>query len=132
MLAGSLAVGGGAGLLCAGIFDLGASSRQAFAWALVAGAAALAVVAAIELFSRHPTANHAAGMHHLTRGAHAKEWWLGGQVVGVLAPLVLGAAFLADPGGPFWLSQVGGLAALIGIWFADDAFVRAGQSVPLS
>ena len=132
MLAGSLAVGGGAGLLCAGIFDLGASSRRAFAWALVVGAAALAVVAAIELFSRHPTANHAAGMHHLTRGAHAKEWWLGGQVVGVLAPLVLGAAFLADAGGPFWLLQLGGLAALIGIWFADDAFVRAGQSVPLS
>ena len=130
MLAGALAVGGGAGLLAAGVFDLGVSSRRAFAWALVVGAAALAVVSAVEYFSRHPTPNHAAGVYHLTKGAHATEWWLGGHVVGVVAPLVLGVAFLA--GVPLWAAQLGGLAAFAGIWFADDAFVRAGQSVPLS
>ena len=54
MLAAALAVGGGAGLLAAAIFDLGAPSREAFAWALVAGAAALALVAAVELVSSHP------------------------------------------------------------------------------
>ncbi len=132
MLAGALAVGGGAGLLCAGVFDLGETSRQAFAWALVAGAAALALITALETISRHPTRNHAAAMHHLTKGAHAREWWLGGHVIGVVAPLVLGVVFLAGTGVPLWVSQVGGLAALVGIWFADDAFVRAGQSVPLS
>ena len=132
MLAGALAAGGGAGLLVAGIFDLGVSSRRAFAWALVAGAAALALIATVELVSKHPTRNHAAGIYHLTKGAYAREWWLGGQLIGVAVPLVLGVAFLAGDGAPLWLSQLGGLAALVGIWFADDAFVKAGQSVPLS
>ena len=132
MLAGSLAVGGGAGLLVAGVFDLGESSSRAFAWALVSGAAALALIAVVELVARHPTRNHAAAMHHMTKGAHAREWWLGGQVIGVVAPLVLGVVFLAGAGTPVWVAQLGGMAALVGIWFADDAFVKAGQSVPLS
>jgi len=132
MLAGALAVGGGGGLLAAGVFDLGASSQQAFAWALVVGAAALALIAVIELVSRHPTPNHTAGIFHLTRGAHAKEWWLGGQVIGVMLPLVLGVTFLVAADVPLWVAQMGGAASLVGIWFADDAFVRAGQSVPLS
>ena len=72
-------------------------------------------------------------MHHLTRGAHAKEWWLGraGDRCGG-PPWCWELHSWLTSGGPFWLSQTGGLAALIGIWFADDAFVRAGQSVPLS
>ena len=132
MLAGAFAVGGAAGLLASGAFDVGTPARRVFAWALVAGAAALAVIAVAEVVSRHPTRNHAAALHHLTKGAYAREWWLGGQLIGVAAPLVLGAFFLADPGAPLWLAQMGGVAALVGIWFADDAFVRAGQSVPLS
>lgn len=132
MLAGSLAAGGGAGLLIGGAFELGDPSRQAFAWTLVAGAVALGLIALVELVSKHPTPNHAAAMFHMTRGAHAREWWLGGQVVGVVAPLVLGVVFLIGEGVPLWVPQLGGLAALVGIWFADDAFVRAGQSVPLS
>ena len=35
-------------------------------------------------------------------------------------------------GGPTWIGAAGGLAAAAGIWFADNAFVKAGQSVPLS
>ena len=132
MLAGALAVGGGAGLLAVPVFELGMSSQRTFAWALVGGTAVLAVIGAVDLVSRHPTRNHAAAMHHLTRGANAREWWLGGQVVGVVAPLVLGVVFLAGTGVPLWVAELGGLAALVGIWFADDAFVRAGQSVPLS
>jgi len=58
------------------------------------------------------------------------EWWLGGQVLGVLVPLVLGIAFLSGAG--LWSGALGGLSAAAGIWFADDAFVKAGQSVPLS
>ena len=132
MLAGAFTAGGGAGLLAAPVFDLAPAVQRASAWALVGGAAALAVVGVVELVSRHPTRNHAAAMHHLTRGAHAREWWLGGQVIGVAIPVVLGAIFLAGAGVPLWVAELGGLAALIGLWFADDAFVRAGQGVPLS
>ena len=132
MLAGALAVGGGAGLLVVGVFNLGESFRRGFVWTLLAGAAGLALVAVLELVGRHPTPNHAAGMYHLTRGAYARQWWIGGQVVGVLVPLVLGGAFLLGADTSLWVAQLGGLATLVGIWFADDAFVRAGQSVPLS
>jgi len=30
------------------------------------------------------------------------------------------------------LPAAAGLAALVGMWFYEDSFVRAGQSVPLS
>jgi len=125
-------VGGGAGLLAAAAFDLEPAVQRTFAWALVGGTAALALVGMAELVSKHPTRNHAAAMHHLTKGAHAREWWLGGQVIGVVIPLALGAVFLAGAGVPLWVAELGGLAALVGIWFADDAFVKAGQAVPLS
>jgi hypothetical protein len=35
-------------------------------------------------------------------------------------------------GSPLWVAAVGAVGAMAGIWFADDAFVKAGQSVPLS
>ncbi len=132
MLAGSVAVGAGAGLAVSGLFDLDPTTVRTFAWALVVGSAALGLIAVAELLMPHPTANHAAGLHHLTRGAYAREWWWGGQLIGVVLPLVLGVAILAGLGEAGWLLGVGGLAAAVGMWFADDAFVRAGQSVPLS
>ncbi|MCY4369892.1 MAG: polysulfide reductase NrfD [bacterium] len=132
MLAAAVAVGGGAGLVSGGLFELGSRIMGVFAWALVAGAAALALIGLAEMVSPHPTANHAAAMHHLTRGAYAREWWWGGHVVGVVLPLVLGIVFLAGPDGLWWLAGLGGLAAMAGVWCADDAYVRAGQSVPLS
>ena len=132
MLAGALAVGGGAGLVSGGLFDLGAQTLGVFAWALVAGVAALGLIGLIETVSPHPTANHAAAAHHLTRGAYSREWWWGGHAVGVVLPLVLGIAFLAGSDDLWWLAGLGGLAAMAGIWCADDAYVRAGQSVPLS
>ena len=132
MVAGAFAVGGGAGLLASGVFDLGSSTVRVFAWALVGGAAALGLIGVAELLSEHPTRNHAAAIHHLTKGAHAREWWWGGQLVGVVVPLVLGIVFLAGPGDALWVARLGGLGAVVGIWFADDAFVRAGQGVPLS
>ena len=97
---------------------------------MIGGAAALALIALAELASHHPTRNIRAAMHHMTRGRFAREWWVGGQLVGVVAPIVLGAVGLAT--GQDLFSIVGGLGAMAGIWFADDALVRAGQAVPLS
>ncbi len=132
MVAGALAVGGGAGLVAATGFDLGDRTIEVFVRLLVLGAAALGLIGLVEIVAPHATANHAAARRHLTRGAYAKEWWWGGQVVGVVLPLVLGSLFLAGTGDFGWLVGLGGLAAMVGIWCADDAYVRAGQSVPLS
>jgi Fe-S-cluster-containing dehydrogenase component/formate-dependent nitrite reductase membrane component NrfD len=132
MLAGAFAAGGGAGLIAAVFMDVGGTIETAFAWTMVGGAAALGLIAAAELFSRHPTRNITEAMHHMTRGRFALEWWLGGQLLGVVVPIVLGGVFLAGSGDGVGLAALGGLAGAAGIWFADDAYVRAGQSVPLS
>ena len=132
MVAAAFAAGGGAGLMVAAVSNVGPSLERVFAWSMVGGVAALGLIALAEITSRHPTRNIAAAVHHMTRGRYAAEWWLGGQALGVAVPVVLGAVFLAGSGGGTLIAGLGGLAAIAGIWFADDAFVRAGQSVPLS
>jgi len=132
MIAGAFAAGGGATLLLAFLFNIEDQPLlDAAAWCLVGGVAALGLIAAAELMSRHPTRNIAEAMHHLTKGAYKTEWWIGGQVIGVLVPLALGVIYLANPDLGI-VGAIAGVAAMAGIWFADDAYVKAGQSVPLS
>ena len=130
MVAGAFAAGGGAGLYIALLVEVGETTERASAWAMVGGAAVLGLFAFAEVVTRHPTRNIAEAVHHMTRGAYAREWWLGGQLLGVVAPIVLGALYLSGAG--LWVGALGGVAAAAGIWFADDAFVKAGQSVPLA
>ena len=130
MIAGALAAGGGVALMAALVFEVGETAEQAFGWTLVIGAAVLGLFALAELTTPHPTRNIEAAMHHMTRGRFAREWWIGGQLIGVVIPVILGAIMIS--GGATWIGATGGLAAAAGIWFADNAFVKAGQSVPLS
>ncbi|HVR32337.1 MAG TPA: 4Fe-4S dicluster domain-containing protein [Acidimicrobiia bacterium] len=130
MVAGAVAAGGAAGLVLALVVQTPQSSQRVFAWALVGGAMALGAIAAAELASHHPTRNITQAMHHLTKGAFARQWWLGGQLLGVAVPILAGSVFLS--GGPVEMVAIGCVAVWAGIWFADDAFVKAGQSVPLS
>jgi Fe-S-cluster-containing dehydrogenase component/formate-dependent nitrite reductase membrane component NrfD len=130
MIAGAFAAGGGAGLYLALMIDVGDVTERAFGWSLVGGAAVLGLLAVAEVLTKHPTRNIADAVHHMTRGAFAAEWWWGGQVLGVLLPVVLGGLYLG--GADLWVGAAGGVAAAAGIWFADDAFVKAGQSVPLA
>jgi Fe-S-cluster-containing dehydrogenase component/formate-dependent nitrite reductase membrane component NrfD len=130
MIAGALAAGGGVSVLVAWLAGLDAAFARASTWAMVGGAGALGLIALAELVSRHPTRNIEMAMHHMTRGAFSRQWWWGGQVLGVLVPVSFGVGTLS--GSPLWVAVLGGLAAAAGIWFADDAFVKAGQSVPLS
>ena len=130
MIAGALAAGGGVALIAALVFEVGETAERAFGWTLVIGAAVLGLFALAELTTPHPTRNIEAAMHHMTRGRFAREWWIGGQLIGVVTPVILGAIMISS--GATWIGAVGGLAAAAGIWFADNAFVKAGQSVPLS
>ena len=97
---------------------------------MIAGAIALGLISLAELMSRHPTRNIEAAMHHMTKGRFANEWWIGGQIVGVVAPIGLGVLGLVT--GQDLLSILGSWGAMFGIWYADDALVKAGQAVPLS
>lgn len=130
MLAGAITAGGGAGLVLGLIVTVPETSLRVFAAALVGGAATTGAIAAAELVSHHPTRNISQAMHHLTKGVFSRQWWLGGQLLGVALPILFGSGFLA--GSPLWVAALGGVSAWAGIWFADDAMVRAGQSVPLS
>lgn len=128
MIAGAAVAGGGASLV-AEAFASEAIAPDAFAWCLAIGASVLGLFAIAERLSRHPTRNIAEAAHHLHSGAFALEYWTG-FVLAVVIALVGAAVVLA--GGAVWIGAAAGVAGMAGIWFMDDAFVKAGQSVPLS
>ena len=129
MIGGALAVGGGASLMVAlGYQDL-EPAIPVFSWVMLIGAAMVGLVALAELLGSHPTTNARAGFHHMTKGEFATEWWRG-QLLAVVVPIL--AAILILTGGSSLTGVAGALAAMAGIFLADDAFVKAGQSVPLS
>ncbi len=134
MLAGALAVGGGSALVSTGLLGMGMGStaERVFGLTMMLGAGSLGLITALELRLGHQTANARAGLFHLTRGAWAREWWLGGHLLGVLVPVVAGGVFLLRGADASWVAMIGGVVGMVGLWLADDAFVRAGQSPPLS
>ena len=99
-------------------------------WVLLAGVLATAVLIAAEVLSRG-TAHVEAAVAAMTRGRYARRFWAGGVVLGLAVPaVVVGVGIVADTGS--WPAAVAGISALVGMWFYEDSFVRAGQSVPLS
>lgn len=106
-------------------------AERGIAWVLLGGVWATAALVAMELFS-HGSRHVELAVHEMTSGAYATQFWVGGIAVGLILPgsiaIVDLAADVTSPG----LLAAGGLAALIGMFAYEDAFVRAGQSVPLS
>jgi hypothetical protein len=129
MIGGALAVGGGVSLMVALAYQTRGSAIPAFSWVMLIGSAVIGLVTLAELMGSHPTTNARAGFHHMTKGEFATEWWRG-QLLAVVVPML--AAILILTGGSALTGVAGALAAMAGIFLADDAFVKAGQSVPLS
>jgi formate-dependent nitrite reductase membrane component NrfD/ferredoxin len=125
LIAGAAALG-----IAAGAIDAPAALPRALGWAIVLGVALSAAIIALDTFGRHPTRQAERAARNLYRDRFAMRFWLGGVLVGLLAPAALGAAFLAAGG--LGLLAAAGACALAGLWFYEDAWVRAGQSVPLS
>ncbi len=127
MVGAGMAVGGGATLI-AGLAT--AVPVEPATWVMLTGSGLVGVITGLELRASHPTANATAAMHHMIKGAYARQWWTG-QLLLIVIPLaaaVLGLGFEAPAG----VLVFGGSSAMVGVFLADDAFVRAGQSVPLS
>jgi Fe-S-cluster-containing dehydrogenase component/formate-dependent nitrite reductase membrane component NrfD len=103
---------------------------RALGWTVVLAVGASAAVIALDTFGRHPTRQAERAARNLYRDRFARRFWLGGVLLGLVAPAALGAAFLAVGGRG--LLAAAGACALSGLWFYEDAWVRAGQSVPLS
>ena len=105
-----------------------ALGTEAFTWTMLIGAVALGVLALLEAAQKHgPDA--ALAYHHMTRGAFSFEYWVG-LVFCVISPTISAIAVLL--GTPPVIGAAAGLAAMVGVWMVDDAFVKAGQSVPLT
>lgn len=142
MIAAAFVVGGGASLLASVVSETDGFSGSsvslaagdvpvgaaAFAWTMLIGAIGLGIIATAEARKAHgPDA--ALAFHHMTRGAFSRGYWLG-LGLSVVVSTVASAAVLL--GGLVELGALGGAAAMVGVWLVDDAFVRAGQSVPLT
>ena len=103
---------------------------EAVRWAFLGGLGATAALVAMELSSsgsRHVEL----AIHEMTAGRYQTQFWAGGVIVGLVAPAALVIVALAA-GGLAPLVAVAGALALVGMFAYEDAFVRAGQSVPLS
>ena len=94
------------------------------------GLIASAGVIAFDTFGHHPTRQAERAARNLYRDRFAARFWLGGIVLGVISPAILAGVFLATGG--VGVLAAAGACALAGLWFYEDAWVRAGQSVPLS
>jgi len=98
---------------------------------LIGGLGATAALIAIELTSQGSRHVELA-VHEMTHGAYRTQFWGGGVMIGIVAPMAVAiVAAATDMTSPGLLAGAGALA-LVGMFAYEDSFVRAGQSVPLS
>ncbi len=95
-------------------------------WVLLAGVLAAASLWLLDVFARHPTAQAKRAAHNL----RADPRFRAGTALGLALPAVLAGAYVAT--GTLVLLALAGALLLAGQWLLEDAWVRAGQSVPLS
>ena len=104
---------------------------DAIRWTLLGGVVATAALLAVELTSR--SSRHVElATEVMTAGTYRTQFWTGGVLIGLVIPFIAVLMTFASGLDSPVLPAVGGLAAIVGLYFYEDAFVRAGQSVPLS
>ncbi len=124
-LAAHAAIAGLAALLCLAPLLGGHEHTVSWGETAIAGLALSTVLALVDPFGRHRTANAAAAARQLVRGRQAALFWaalLGGSL---LPAALLGA-------GPLALYPLAGALALAGLWIHGHALILAGQGPPIS
>ena len=121
------ATAGGATYAIADLF-MDIPSSAAIQWAFLGGAAATLVLIWIEATAKG-TPHVEAALHQMIKGDHATRFWVGVGGLVIAAGLVI-VSLAVDAG--VAVAAVAGLIAIVALWAYEDAFVRAGQSVPLS
>jgi Ni/Fe-hydrogenase subunit HybB-like protein len=105
--------------------------QDAIAWVLLGGVVATGAFVWMELAS-HGSRHVELAVETMTHGRYARQFWVGGITVGLGVPGAIAILVLAtDISSPAPLAAAG-VAAVAGLFAYEDAFVRAGQSVPLS
>lgn len=131
LLARAVTAGAAAWLVADGLIDVPAP--DAVRWALIGGVVAVMAFSWMEGVS-HGSRHVEIAVHNMISGAHSSLFW-GGIIFGAIVPLILAVIAIAiggSTGAAVALSVIAGLFALIGMFLSETAFVRAGQSVPLS
>jgi Fe-S-cluster-containing dehydrogenase component/formate-dependent nitrite reductase membrane component NrfD len=122
-------VAGAAAYAVADVF-MDVRSPRAIWWAMLGGVLAVAFLTAVEVIA-HTSRHVELATRSMVRGRHGPWFWWG-VALGVVVPAVLLVIALAvDTTAPA-LAALAGVAAVVGIFLSETAFVRAGQSVPLS
>lgn len=129
-LINALIAGAGALSIVALAVSAPAVIGRALGWVLLGGVLLSAAIIALDVGGRHPTAQAARAARNLRRDRFAARFWVGGIALGLVLPGALALAFLIAGGSA--LLALAGIAALAGLWCYEDAWVKAGQSVPLS
>ncbi len=105
-------------------------------WVMLGGLTACGVLIAAEfVFSSQTTSQSTshvkAALSNLARGSQARRFWVGAIGLGLIVPAIVMSVAVATASGS-GLPAVAAVSAMVGMWFYEDSFVRAGQSVPLS
>ncbi len=120
--------GAGTALVLVPFFDLPDELVTATRWTLLASVLLAGFLVATEITSTG-TVHVELAQGAMTRGPYRGRFWtsvgIGMVTAGALAAIAVGADSEA-------LALVAGIAAIAGVALYEDAFVRAGQSVPLS
>ena len=128
LLAQAGVAGAGIGLLLEPLFDLPNGVGTALRWLLLGSLAALGFVIGTELASKG-TVHVEVARRAMTSGRYRTRFRLG-IGIGIALAAVLGVIAVVSDSTAVGIAA--GVAALAGLGPYEDAFVRAGQSVPLS
>lgn len=114
------------------LLDLVADVPDATAvwWVLLGGTVVSLAIVVLEITSRG-SRNVEIAVRALTRGRYRNRFRFG-VVVGMILPAVLVVVALTVDAGGATLAAIAAVGVLVGTFAYEDAFVRAGQSVPLS
>ena len=129
LLAQAVVAGGAAFTLLDLVMEI--PEARAIQIAFLAAIGGLALLIATELWSKGSRHVELATLE-MTRGRYASQFWFGGVLNGLLVPAALLTLVLASDTTSPWPAAMAGIAALFGMFAYEDAYVRAGQSVPLS
>ena len=128
LLARAVAAGAGAYLVLATFMTV--PSERAIIWCLLGGVVAVGFFTAVEV-SSHGSRHVELAVRSMVRGEH-RSWFGVGIAAGIVVPGALAIVALASDSTAPALMLAMAIPAVVGVFGAETAFVRAGQSVPLS
>ena len=121
-------VGSGALVVAAVAADPGPNAWRLLLLTLTVATVGHVLMVLFEFLGPHATSNAAAAAHMVVKGRYARECWVAGVALAVLAAVLAGAGWAAAP----MLAVVGGFIVQGALLAYESVFVRAGQDVPLS